>query len=65
MLRYWQCQQCGKIHQIDDKYKPKGDNIYITLWCDKCKEYVQMLDCGTDVDALYETYNLNVDPKYY
>lgn len=65
MLRYWQCQQCGEMHQIDDKYKPKEDRIYAKLWCEKCKTYVQMLDCGEDVVDIYEIYNLNVDPKYY
>lgn len=65
MSRYFHCQQCGKMHQISDKYKPKEDNIYVELWCDKCKEYVQMLDCGDDINAIYEVYNLNVDPRYY
>lgn len=61
----FQCSCCGNIHKVDERYKPRGDDIYATLWCDKCKDYTRQLHCGDDIDSLYELYDLNKDSRYY
>ena len=62
---YFQCQLCGKIHQVDDKYKLKEGEIYSNLWCSQCGKTVRQLYCGTEEDDIYILYNVNVDPRYY
>ena len=62
---YFQCQICGEIHQVDDKYKPKEGEIYSSLWCNRCGKTVLQLYCGTDENDIYILYNLNVDSRYY
>ena len=61
----FQCNCCGNIHKVSEKYKPRGDNIYRSLWCDKCKTYTKQLYCGDNPDDLYWLYNVNVDQNYY
>lgn len=61
----FQCSCCGNIHNVDSKYKPRGDNIYVTLWCEKCKDYTKQLYCGNNINDLYELYNTNIDPRMY
>ena len=61
----FQCSCCGNIHKVDERYKPRGDTIYETLWCPKCKEYTRQLYCGDDIDSLYELYDLSKDSRYY
>ena len=61
----FQCNCCGHIFKVSEKYKPRGDGIYATLWCDFCKEYTRQLYCGDNLDELYELYDVNIDPKYY
>ena len=61
----FQCSCCGSIYKVDDKYKPRGDDIYEALWCSKCKEYTMQLYCGNDIDDLYELYDVNIDPRMY
>lgn len=61
----FQCSSCGNIHKVDWKYKPIGDDIYVTLWCERCKGQTQQLYCGDDESDLYSLYDLNVDPRYY
>ena len=61
----FQCGCCGSIHKVDSRYKPKDDEIYKYLWCDKCKEYTQQLHCGDNDDDLYELYDVNIDPRIY
>ena len=61
----FQCGCCGNIYKVNNKYKPRGDDIYETLWCPKCKEYTQQLYCGDDINSLYELYDLNKDLNYY
>lgn len=60
----FQCS-CGSIHKVSEKYKPDGDQIYVPLWCDKCKEYTQQLYCGDDDNEFYALYDVNVDPRFY
>ena len=61
----FQCGCCGSIHKVDEKYKPRGDKIYVTLWCQQCGRYTRQLYCGDDINDLYELYDVNIDPKYY
>ena len=61
----FQCNCCGSIHKASSKYKPKGDEIYRRLWCDKCGEYTWQLYCGDNEDDLYELYDINIDPRIY
>ena len=61
-----QCADCGKIHKVDVKYRPRGDGIiYVTLWCDQCGMMTRQLDCGDDEEKLYEFIDINVDSRYY
>ena len=61
----FQCSCCGSIHKVDRKYKPQGYNIYVTLWCEKCKKCTTQLYCGDDEDGIYEFYDVNIDPRIY
>ena len=61
----FQCSCCGNIHKVDSRYKPRGDDIYTTLWCPKCQEYTKHLYCGDDIDDLYMLCDINIDPRMY
>ena len=61
----FQCNCCGNIHKVDERYKPRGDTIYVTLWCNKCKKNTRQLYCGDSMDDLYMLYDVNTDLKYY
>lgn len=61
----FQCSCCGNIHKVDEKYKPQEDEIYVPLWCERCKDQTMQLYCGDNEDELYSLYNVNIDSKYY
>ena len=61
----FQCSCCGNIHKVSSKYRPEEDEIYVPLWCPKCRETTKQLYCGDDEDKLYELYDVNLDPRYY
>ena len=61
----FQCNCCGHIHKTNEKYKPRGDDIYVLLWCERCKEYTQQLYCGDNPNDLYALYDVNIDPRIY
>lgn len=61
----FQCSCCGNIHKVDERYKPRGDDIYATLWCQQCGEYTRHLYCGDDDNEIYALYDLNKDLRYY
>ena len=61
----FQCNCCGSIHKVNEKYKPRGDDIYMTLWCQKCREYTRQLYCGDDESEIYALYDANLDSRYY
>lgn len=65
MKGYFQCRCCGSVNYIKTKDKPKENGIYIDLWCSKCKDVTQQLNCGEDLSDWYELYDLNNDPRYY
>lgn len=61
----FQCGCCGNIHKVDEKYKPKKNQIYVALWCEKCKKYTWQLHCGDSIDEFYALYNANLDERMY
>lgn len=61
----FQCSCCGNISKVDSKYKPRGDIIYVPLWCEKCEGYTKQLHCGDDENDLYMLYDNNVDSRMY
>lgn len=61
----FQCGCCGHIHKVNEDYRPRGNIIYVTLWCDKCKEYTKQLYCGDNPDEIYALYDVNIDGNYY
>ena len=61
----FQCNCCGNIYKVDERYKPKGDNVYETLWCQQCGEYTRQLYCGDNLDDLYMLCDINIDPRMY
>lgn len=61
---YVQCQNCGKIHQVDVQYDIEND-LYVKIKCPQCREETTHLLCGDKKEDLYMTYNLNIDPRFY
>lgn len=61
----FQCSCCGHINKVDDRYKPRGDTVYVPLWCERCRCQTTQLYCGDDESELYSLYDVNIDPKYY
>lgn len=57
----FQCN-CGHIHKVN---KPQGDNIYETLWCEKCRRHTRQLRCGDDEDWIYYLYDPVNDSRFY
>ena len=63
---YIQCQTCGKLHQIKSKdVSIPGDDLYIEVFCPKCRSETKHLWCGEDETEIYIYYNANLDPRYY
>ena len=60
-----QCTNCGKMHKVNIKYRPRSDDIYMTLYCSECQAMTRQLDCGRDEEQLYEFIDINVDSRYY
>ena len=61
----FQCSCCGTIHKVNEKYKPEEDQIYVSLWCERCRGQTAQLYCGDNESEIYELYNLNIDSRYY
>ena len=61
---YTQCQECGKIHQVDIKYNIEND-LYVKIECPRCRGITTHLLCGDKAEDLYLTYNLNIDSRFY
>lgn len=64
-IEIFQCNCCGNIQKVNEKYRPRGDTMYVKLWCDKCNQYTRQLYCGDDENDLYLMYNENIDPRMY
>ena len=61
---YVQCQECGKISQVDIEYDLEND-LYVKINCPRCRDETTHLPCGDKAEDLYLAYNLNIDPRYY
>lgn len=59
----YQCQMCGCIHEADREYKT--EDIYVQLWCSKCRKETAQLYIGTDMLDKYSTYNINLDERFF
>lgn len=57
-----QCQHCGNIFRI--KKKLPTDVMYIHHVCSDCGE-TTMLNCGNEIEDVYEFMNINIDKRYY
>lgn len=60
-----QCTTCGKIYEVDEKYKPEENDIYIDLYCSHCKEVRRYLYCFENRDDLYIYADNTLDKRYY
>lgn len=61
----FQCGCCGHIHKVDGRYKPEEEQIYVPLWCERCRDQTLQLYCGDNESELYSLYDVNIDPRYY
>ena len=61
----FQCSCCGHINRVDVKYKPQENEIYVPMWCERCRDQTTQLYCGDNINDLYELYDVNIDPKFY
>lgn len=61
----FQCSCCGHISKVDGRYKPEDDQVYVPLWCERCRDQTTQLYCGDDESDLYMLYDTNIDPRMY
>lgn len=59
-----QCQKCGELHEAKAR-QPSEDDLYIELYCPKCKDSTSHLWIGTYRDEVYIYGNANLDPRIY
>lgn len=57
-----QCQNCGKVYQVDKKV-PINVSI-VKMKCPRCGSY-NGLNCGSRKDDIYLYMNPNVDERYF
>ena len=62
---YFQCLECGEIHEVDGKYEPKEDVIYIDLYCPCCIRQTRQLYCYDNEDDLIIYTDITLDKRYY
>ena len=62
---YFQCVNCGEINEVDGKYKPKEDVIYIDLCCPHCRKQTRQLYCYDNKDDLIIYKDITLDKRYY
>lgn len=60
---YYQCQQCGEIHEARFEYKT--ESVFVDLWCSECETETPQLYVGMDLLDFYENYNPNWDERFY
>ena len=61
-----QCQVCGKLHRVQHKHTSiSDDDLYMKIFCPKCKDTTKHLWCGENEAEIYMYYNANLDPRYY
>jgi predicted RNA-binding Zn-ribbon protein involved in translation (DUF1610 family) len=62
---YFQCLKCGEVNEIDSKYTPKEDVIYVDLYCPHCGRLTRQLYCYDNVDDLVIYKDITLDKRYY
>lgn len=60
-----QCQTCGHLYKIRNNKTSAQDDLYIEVFCPKCRDETQHLICGEDETEISYYYNANLDPRYY
>lgn len=60
---YYQCQQCGEIHEARFEYKT--EDAFVDLWCDECATETSQLYVGMDLLEKYLYMNPNFDERFY
>ena len=58
-----QCQNCGHLHKA--KIQLSVDDLYIDVYCPKCRDETKSLWCGKDATDIYYYYNANLDQRVY
>ena len=59
-----QCQSCGNIYMVATDKEIPIETFTIEAWCPKCGRN-RGLNCGNNIDDLYDLININVDKRYY
>ena len=62
---FFQCTHCGTVHKVQKNVIEISDDIYGSLWCDKCKETTKQLYVGDKEDDFYELCDITLDNRYY
>lgn len=62
---YFQCLKCGEVNEIDNKYEPKEDVLYVDLYCPHCKQVTRQLYCYGSKDDLSIYTDITLDQRYY
>lgn len=62
---YCQCEQCGHIHKEELKNCKIIDDMYIDIWCPRCREIRAHLLCGNKEEDLYYYSDVTKDFRYY
>jgi hypothetical protein len=62
---FYQCTQCGQVHQIEDRRSKIRDELYSSIWCSHCKKVTHQLWVGNDELEVIELYDVVLDQRYY
>lgn len=62
-----QCQNCGKLHQVKNKYASLSDDDLYTepIWCPKCRGGTKHLIVGENKEDFYVFGNNNLDERNF
>ena len=61
---YSQCQ-CGRIQQAELKKCKVIDDIYVELYCPRCRQTMRHLLCGDKEEDIYIYYDVTKDLRFY
>ncbi len=62
---FYQCAQCGAVHEVKQVRIEITDELYTLLWCPCCKEISKQLWVGKNELEIKELYDVMLDQKYY
>ena len=61
-----QCQVCGKLYRAkSEDVSISDEDLYIKIFCPKCRDDTDHLWCGENETEIYYYYNANLDSRYY